>query len=77
MPKHAVAYVARGVGFTDWRLTDKVERVIQEHGAAGWTLVSAVGRVGTLGDITGMWLFFVGGEDAQEIDHCPEKAEVA
>ncbi len=75
MPKHAVAYVARGVGFTDWRLTDRVERVLAERGANGWTLVSTVGRVGALGDITGMWLFFVGDENAREMR--PEERQVA
>jgi hypothetical protein len=58
MYRHMVVYVGRSSVFTDSKFTDKLRNSLQTHGTHGWELVSAVPRVGPLGDVSGLWLFF-------------------
>lgn len=57
--RHEVVYIARATSvLTAARLTDLIQRELARRDREGWVLVGVVGRVGALGDVTGMWLFF-------------------
>lgn len=56
--KHMVVYVGRSSVFTDRRFTEKLHNTLHTHEEHGWELVNATARVGPLGDVSGIWLFF-------------------
>ena len=68
MFRHMVVYVGRSSVFTDSRFTDKLRNSLHTHEAHGWELLSAVPRVGPLGDVSGLWLFFKRPAAAEDLE---------
>jgi hypothetical protein len=65
--RHEVVYITRPSSVvTDARLTDQMQEELSHRDRRGWVLVGVVGRVGALGDITGVWLFFRHDEESLE-----------
>ena len=72
--KHMVIYVGRSSVFTDQRFTEKIRNALTTHEEHSWELVNATPRVGPLGDVSGLWMFFKRPADVE--DEAQADAEV-
>ena len=64
--KHMVIYVGRSSVFTDSRFTEKIRNALHTHEEHSWELVNATPRMGPLGDVSGLWLFFKRSADIED-----------
>ena len=73
--KHMVIYVGRSSVFTDQRFTEKIRNALSTHEEHSWELINATPRVGALGDVSGIWMFFKRPADVE--DEAPSAEELA